>query len=89
MGNTTGKFDASTVAVYTHLDLIKRRTYDESKKTAAEGLITRSSKALSFIRSGFDKKFGAKRATTSDDLLHATTSSSDPPCTPASARTST
>eukprot|EP00978_Attheya_sp_CCMP212_P035426 scaffold154198_cov58-Attheya_sp.AAC.2 len=66
MGNTNGKFDvSSTVVVYTRLDLIKRRTY-ESKKTAPEGLTTRSSKALSFTRSGFDKKFGAKRATNSD-----------------------
>eukprot|EP00978_Attheya_sp_CCMP212_P020537 scaffold58933_cov39-Attheya_sp.AAC.1 len=84
MGNTSGQFDASTVAVYTRLDLIKRRTYD-SKKTAAEVLATRSAKALSLVRSGFDKKFGAKRATPSDELLHVTTSRSDPPCTPGSA----
>eukprot|EP00978_Attheya_sp_CCMP212_P004677 scaffold10223_cov57-Attheya_sp.AAC.1 len=82
MGNTNGQFDASTVAVYTRLDLIKWHTYD-SKKTAAEVLATRSAKALSLVRSSFGKKFDTKQATPSDELLHVMTSRSDPPCTPA------
>jgi hypothetical protein len=87
MGNLNGKFDASTVAAYTRVDLIKRRSY-ESKKTATEVLTTQSAKALSFMRSGFDKKFGSNRSTDSDALLHASPSP-DNPSTPAPNRSST
>jgi hypothetical protein len=94
MGNDSGKFNASTVAGYTHLDLIKHRTC-ESKESAADVLTTRSSKALSLVRSGFDKKFGTNCATDSDELLNVTPSQAKMllfhtnPSTPAPARTST
>jgi hypothetical protein len=60
MGNINGKFDASTVKAYTRVDLIKRDSY-ESKKTATEILTKRSAKALSLVKSGFDKRFGSKK----------------------------
>eukprot|EP00978_Attheya_sp_CCMP212_P008569 scaffold20148_cov59-Attheya_sp.AAC.1 len=49
MGNLNGKFDASTVAAYTRVDLIKCRSY-ESKKTATEVLTNRSAKAPVLIK---------------------------------------
>jgi hypothetical protein len=60
MGNLNGKFDASTVNAYTRINLIKRDSY-ESKKSATDVLTKRSAKALSLVKSGFDKRFGSKK----------------------------
>eukprot|EP00978_Attheya_sp_CCMP212_P042053 scaffold250265_cov68-Attheya_sp.AAC.1 len=87
MGNLNGKFDASTVAAYTRVDLIKSRSY-ESKKTATEVLTNRSAKALSFVKSGFDKKFGSKRGADADAVFNELPSQ-DIPSTPAPNRFST
>ena len=68
MGNINGKFDASTVKAYTRVDLIKRDSY-ESKKSATEVLTKRSAKALSLVKSGFDKRFGSKKKNEPDTSL--------------------
>jgi hypothetical protein len=60
MSNLNGKFDASTVKAYTRINLIKRDSY-ESKKSATNVLTKRSAKALSLVKSGFDKRFGSKK----------------------------
>jgi hypothetical protein len=86
MGNVNGKFDASTVKAYTRVDLIRRDSY-ESKKTATEVLTKRSAKALSLVKSGFDKRFGSKKK----NEFHASFSESlsqDLLSTPAPKRTS-